>query len=372
MREIICGGDIPRQFSRICQAHGCKRVLLVCGASFYSSALHVAFEKTLEEGGIRLVHFSGFSPNPEVSAVEAGLDRFRAGGCDFILAAGGGSAMDVAKCIKLFCAVEDTRNLLEQEIVPNQIPLAVLPTTAGSGSEATHFAVCYRGEEKLSISHESAKPGYVLLEPETLRTLPDYQKKSAMLDAFCHAVESYWSVNATPQSQGYSARAIGLIRRHRRRYLDNDPESLAGMMTAAYLAGKAIDLAQTTAAHAMSYRLTKRFGLAHGHGVAICLPALWRFARLHPEQWVHPRGAAYLRRTMDELQTLVSGETGEDVSDTLARWLQELGLVAPDDPGEEELSFLAGTVDPDRLRNHPIALSEPQRKALYHAIFKEK
>ena len=99
--------------------------------------------------------------------------------------------MDVAKCIKVFYNMDEQRNYLEQEIVPNDVRLLAAPTTAGTGSEATRDAVLYFEGKKQSVSHESCIPSAVLMDPSLLQTLPEYHRKSSMLDA----TESFWSVN---------------------------------------------------------------------------------------------------------------------------------------------------------------------------------
>lgn len=243
---------------------GFRRVFLVCGSSFclLTPGKHL---QTLEERGeVRLVRFSGFSPNPCREEVNAGIAGFQTSECGLIVAAGGGSAMDTAKCIR--------------HSVGRGIPLLAIPTTAGSGSEATHFAVVYRNGIKESV--DCGLPDVVMLDPSTLETLPDYQRKATMLDALCHAVESFWSVNSTPESAAYSKQALRQIMDRYPGYFNNDPAGNAGMLQAAHTAGQAINIARTTAGHAMCYQLTKLYGFAHGHAqIAVLTPGdepIWR------------------------------------------------------------------------------------------------
>lgn len=141
----------------------------------------------------------------------AGVKAFLESSADAIAAVGGGSAMDVAKCIKLYSGMDHNVCYLEQEIIPNDIRFLAVPTTAGTGSEATRFAVIYYEGEKQSVAHESCIPDAVLVDPEALKTLPTYHRKAAMLDAFCHAVESFWSIKSTEESRGLAAEAIRMI-----------------------------------------------------------------------------------------------------------------------------------------------------------------
>ena len=124
------------------------------------------------------------------------------------------------------------------------------------------------------------------MDASALKTLPIYQKKSTMMDALCHSIESYWSVNSTEESNKYSKQAIQTILENKDAYLANKDLGNANMLKAAYLAGKAINITQTTAGHAMSYKLTSLYGIAHGHAVAICISKLWEYM-LEPVSYTH-------------------------------------------------------------------------------------
>ena len=187
-----------------------------------------------------VVRFSDFKPNPLYDSVVEGVELFKKENCDSIFAVGGGSAMDVAKCIKLYSNMPgDGKDgaWLREKIVPNEIPFLAMPTTAGTGSEATRYAVIYYGGEKQSITSESFIPATVLMDPNSLKTLPLYQKKATMCDALCHSIESFWSVNSTEESRKYSAEAIREVLANMEGYLANREEANAGMLMAAHKAG---------------------------------------------------------------------------------------------------------------------------------------
>ena len=186
----------------------------------------------------------GFQPNPLYENVLSGLECYRKNSCNAIIAVGGGSAMDVAKCIKLYSNMQgdgEDGSYLKQKILPNEIPFLAIPTTSGTGSEATRFAVIYFNGVKQSVSDYSCIPGTVLLDAGMLKTLPQYQKKSTMLDALCHAIESFWSVNSTRESKNYSREAIEIVIKNLDAYLENKEEGNAEMLIAANTAGKAIN-----------------------------------------------------------------------------------------------------------------------------------
>ena len=135
---------------------GAERLFLVCGSSLRTWRLGGYFDALEERLGIQVVRFSGFRPNPRYEEAEAAEAAFRAAGCQALAAVGGGSALDVAKCVKLWAERDP-------------IPFLAVPTTAGTGSEATRYAVVYRRGEKQSIAHERCLPSAVMLDPAARR-----------------------------------------------------------------------------------------------------------------------------------------------------------------------------------------------------------
>lgn len=347
---------------------GAKRVFLVCGRSIGSLKINDYFDTLPQRLGVAVVRFSDFQPNPLYESVVAGVELFRQEKCDCIIAVGGGSGMDVAKCIKLYSNMDPARNYLKQEIVPNDIPLMAVPTTAGTGSEATRYAVIYYEGEKQSVTDESCIPQAVLFDPSALETLPIYQKKSAMLDAFCHAVEAFWSVNSTGESQSYSRQAIRLILDNRQGYLAGEKDCNVAMLKAAHLGGQAINITQTTAGHAMCYKLTSLYGVAHGHAAALCVRRLWPYMLAHPERCVDPRGEDYLRGVFDALAEAMDCGDSAQAAEKFNAIFEELALSVPQLRDAEELELLSASVNPVRLKNHPIALDREVIRDLYRSI----
>ncbi len=359
-----------KEIEKVLKEEKAASVLLVCGNSFRRQALYQELCAYVKEAGARLTEFSDFAPNPKYESVVEGVRTFLEHQCDFLIAAGGGSAMDVAKCIKWFWNMDPETLYLKQEIRNNEIPFLTIPTTAGTGSEATRFAVIYYEGNKQSVAHVSGIPKYVLLEPSLLLSLPEYQKKATMLDALCHALESYWSVNATEESQSYAARAIQEVFRWKDAYLANKPEGNAGMLLASNTAGQAINLTQTTAGHAMCYKLTTLYGLAHGHAAALCVAALWPYMTAHTEDCIDPRGASCLREMFQNLARVMDCENAEAAVEKYRAFLQELALEVPVLRDEEEMELLKHSVNPDRLKNNPVLLRTETLERLYRQILR--
>lgn len=349
------------------QERNVRSLFLVCGNSIRHLQLGAYFEELPRRMGIRVVRFSDFQPNPCYESVEKGVEAFRASGCDLIVAVGGGSAMDVAKCIKLYSNMDPAENYLRQRIVPNGIPFLAVPTTAGTGSEATRFAVIYYGGEKQSVAHDSCIPETVILDPAVLRTLPLNQKKATMLDALCHAVESFWSVNSSEESQAFSRQAIELIMQHLQGYLANTEQGNAGMLLAANIAGKAINITQTTAGHAMCYKLTSRFGLPHGQAAGLCVAKLWPYMNDHSDRCTDARGEAYLKQVLDRIAAAMGCDSAKAGAEKLQALVNSLELPLPQ-AQEEDFALLAHSVNAERLKNHPVALDTAAIDHLYHEI----
>ena len=340
-----------------------RKIMLVHGKSMDRLHLGRYFRKLAAHFDI--IEFTDFTPNPEYESIERGVRIFNREHCDVIVAVGGGSAIDTAKCIKLFSNMRSDVNYIEQKIVPNAIPFLAIPTTGGSGSEATQFAVIYYRGKKHSIDDASALPDTVLFDARSLLELSIYQKKATLLDAFCHAVESMWSINANDESRHYAREAIRLIVANKNLYIDGKPDlqCCAFILYAANLAGRAINISKTTAAHAMCYRLTKKFGLAHGHAVARCLVVLWKFM----SEFAIENRRADLLRIFDELDSLNTVGGGTRIVEDFNRQLDDWGLNSPIDLNDS-VDELVASVNLQRLANNPVALRADDLKKLYQLI----
>lgn len=365
-RPILCDGTVGTELLRILQERSIKKLLLVCGSSYDRLPIRAQIENLPAEQ----VRFSGFTPNPLYEAVCQGVDLFRSEGCDGILAVGGGSAIDVAKCVKLYCRMKPAEHYLEQEPKDTKVPLIAVPTTAGTGSEATRFAVIYYCGEKQSVTHASILPDYALLEPAVLAGLPDYQRKCALLDALCQGLEAWWSLGSTPESREYSRLAVEGIRANWRQYIEErEPSAAKAILLAANYAGRAINIAQTTAPHAMSYKLTSLYGLPHGHAVALCLPEVWQYMLEHLEDCRDERGSEYLRRVFAAVAQALGAEEPKAAIGQLRKLLRVLGLARPVASNRaQELVLLSRSVNLLRLGNNPVPLDQPALLTLYERI----
>ena len=341
-----------------------RNYMLVCDSSFPFLPIKDAFHTKIV--------FDQFTPNPLYEQVCKGVEMFNGNHCDAIVAIGGGSTIDVAKCIKLYCKMDSTQNYLQQETKDNGVPLIAIPTTAGTGSESTRYAVIYFEGKKQSVTHESIIPNFAILEPMLLKTLPLYQKKCTMMDALCQGIESWWSVNSTDESKIYSKIAVQMIMQYWEDYIfHNTTEAAEGIMTAANYAGRAINITQTTAPHAMSYKLTSMYGLPHGHAVALCLPVVWHYMIGHPEQCIDTRGKDELLTVFGDIARALECGSADEAANYMQNMLTILELHQPEAKDRmAELEVLTDSVNPTRLKNNPVALEHDVMKSFYQSILR--
>ena len=300
--------------------------------------------------------FSSFHPNPDLSDTQAGADMFRRENCDGMISIGGGSSIDTAKAIKARLNAETEEDVIRSTLTfRTACPHIAIPGTAGTGSEATQIAVVYVNGSKVSLNHPELRPDGVILDAALLDSLPAYHKKSCALDALAQGIESYWSRGSNDDSKVHAYLAVIGVLDNLKGYLAGDPHAAEEMLDASFQSGKAIQITRTTAAHAMSYMLTKRLGLAHGHACMLTLPTLWERMQEHEEM-------------KDMLQDLSAKMRLGDmcmVPRLLRGILYDLEMAIPPVPDEETLEELAGSVNTERLNNHPVAMTKEEIREAY-------
>ena len=345
---------------------GCEKPLLVCGHSFDKLNIKEEVSRTIPQ----CVLFQDFSPNPTYEQVCKGVDAFNDGGCDSIVAIGGGSAIDVAKSIKLFCKMDKDKPYVEQTYQETGIKLIAIPTTAGTGSESTRFSLLYYKGEKISVNHDSIVPNVAILEGTVLKPLPDFQKKCTLLDALCQAIEAWWSVNSTDESKEYSQKATEIIIANWEDYLFNyNNEAADAIMLASNLAGKAINIAQTTAPHAFSYKITSLYGTPHGLAVALSFPEIWQYMNDNMDKCCDSRGKDYLAETFVEIAHTMGVATVEEAIGVFREILSKMQVGKPHSNSREKaIELLANSVSPFRLKNNPVELSLETMRNIYDTI----
>lgn len=373
MQKIVNGiANLPAILKEV----GCKKLFLVIDSSYPFLNIKDSIEALPVEEKVK---FSDFTPNPLYEQVCNGIELLKQSQCDTILAVGGGSAIDVAKCIKLAVLAKEGNAAIIPPLVSQRLPIdgtkvpfIAIPTTAGTGSESTHNAVMYYEGVKQTVTNDGVLPDYALLEPSVLKTLPLYQKKCTMMDALCQGIESWWSVNSTEESYEYSRKTVELIMTNWRKYIfENDDEAAAQILLAANYGGRAINITQTTAAHAFSYKITSLYKLPHGHAVAVCLPEIWNYMLKHIDFCIDERGKDYLSHTFNQIAQSMGSGSPDDAVYCFRRMMKEMVLSNPIAiDKEQELNILSNSVNPIRLRNSPVSIDYKNIYNLYLIIIK--
>lgn len=364
-QPITSPADLYSEIHVILETNLACRPFVVCTKSFDTSVL----VQYLNQYKITCTCFSAFQPNFRYESILEGIQVAREAKCDFLLSIGGGSAIDLAKCINVYLYLDTKTDLLLQNINECAWKHLAIPTTAGTGSESTQFAVIYVNGEKVSVSHPCMIPDYVILSPSLLHSLPDYQKKCTLLDALCQSIESFWSIHSTDESKMLAKNSIQLILSNLWAYFTGDENAAFQIMKAANLSGQAINMTRTTAAHAMSYKLTALYGIPHGRAVAVCLPALWEYLDVNSDCCIDARGTAYLSQVLKELDEIfLSEQTGLPGYVFFHQLLIYFNMIPLQINAEIEIDSLAAAVNSARLGNFPVSLGQNAICELYKKI----
>ncbi len=358
--QEIFGCGSAEKLSEILVRLGAKKPFIVTGkASFNKSGGREIIENISPDYDI--VFFSEFSPNPLLEEAVEGYFSCRDHGADIIIAIGGGSAIDVAKTINAIYGAPEKAKDIAMGVCPvsegDALPLIAIPTTAGTGSEATHFAVIYVDEKKYSIASQKLIPEVVILDPRFTDSLSPYLTACTGFDALCQAIESFWAKGATSESCEFATEAIPLI-------LENLPsavncpseEDREWLLYASNLAGKAINISKTTAPHALSYTITSLWGVPHGHAVALTLGAFFIFH----EESVGEHHPFY--ETIQELYQMLGVNSGKSAFDKWYKLMEECGLSSSPSGvnmcATNNIKQIVAGVNLERLSNHPIAMNQ--------------
>jgi alcohol dehydrogenase class IV len=295
-------------------------------------------------------------------------------GVDLIIAVGGGTIIDIAKIISIAYSngCKKVEEILSDKTLGNRLDLIFIPTTAGTGSEATSFAVVYQDKVKISIDHKSLLPTYTVLDPVLLKSLPIPILNSTVLDALAQAIESIWARGGTEESREYSKEAIGLILDNLDK--ENTIERLSGLQVASHLAGKAINISKTTLPHSISYPVTSHFGVPHGVAVFLTLPKVAELNYYAIEDTVQ-QGVQIvdIQKSFSILFSLFGVDGIDQLGERLEDVMIELGFKArlrDYGIGREALSFLAdNALTKGRSDNNPRKVDRDEVLGLLEEIY---
>ncbi len=357
--KIKFGAGVAMQMQALVEENGYKKGILICDKFFLTNGL---VEKIMKATPSLKVVYSDITPNPLLSEVTKASNLIKENGIDFAIALGGGSSMDLAK---FACALATAEYSAEdyfykrQDFVNAPIPLFAMPTTAGTGSEVTSVSVC--NDDVTGTKAPLACPKffakYAVVDPELTVGLPKYQTAITGLDAFCHAIEAYWSMQRQPICDMFAIEAskhiLGAIEDA---YANgSDINARTEMSYGSLLAGLAFTLTRTASIHGCSYPLSIDYHLPHGEACAYTL-----------DKFVRVNGKAEPER-MNYFAKAVGFEDYDKLADKLLELKKAFNLkITLEDLGCTDVEKLAKDCAVHPLcHNNPVILTAEEMKALF-------
>jgi alcohol dehydrogenase class IV len=365
---IRFGAGRLNELPEACAQAGIIRPLLVTDRGLANLPITRAALDILEASGLGRCLFAEVDPNPNEQNLEAGVEAYRAGGHDGVIAFGGGSGLDLGKMVAFMSGqarpvwdFEDIGDWWTRADAEAIAPIVAVPTTAGTGAEVGRASVITnsRTHEKKIIFHPKVLPTVVICDPELTVGMPKPITAGTGLDAFAHCVEAFSSPHYHPMSQGIALEGMRLVKGYLpRAYADGtDLEARAHMMSAAMMGSTAFQKG-LGAIHAMSHPIGAVFNSHHGTTNAICMPAVLAF------------NADRIRERFDMAAAYLGIEGGfdgfrafvQELNDQMGipRTLSEIGAT-PD-----HIDHLADMAIQDpSCGGNPVALSVDDLKALF-------
>lgn len=280
-QRLFGNGSFTR-LPQVLSAFNAEKVLLVLGQQSFKKSLHFQKLKSYLEPYEIIAEIS-VSQNPTQSEIQSEINRLRSIPFNLVLAIGGGSVLDVGKLLATvpFQIETDLSVYFHSPAFGDKsVPLVVLPTTSGTGSEVTPYVSLETSEKKkLTIGHSALYPTLTIIDPELTYSMPSYLTACTGFDALSQAIESYWSIHSTAFSTTHSLRALELIIKNLKKVIayPRDADARLAMALGSCEAGLAIAQTKTTAVHSVSYPITAHFKIAHGHACALTLSSFIRF-----------------------------------------------------------------------------------------------
>lgn len=284
--EIIFGRGTLDKLSEYVRKFDCKKAFIISGPHLKKIGLVDKCRDALKIAGIKSGVFTDIEGNPGTDTVDKAAEQFVDSGSDLIVAFGGGSPIDVAKAVAILATYGGTITDYEGVgKVPGPVtPIIAIPTTAGTGSEATAFSVItdHSRNYKLTVGSDYLLPKCAILDPELIMSVPVKTASACGVDALVHAIEAYISLKASPFSDMMALKALELIGKNLRAYVANRQSRAASdaMMQGSLYAGIAFSHARLGDVHAMSHPVSAYFDVPHGLANAILLPFITEFNEL--------------------------------------------------------------------------------------------
>jgi alcohol dehydrogenase class IV len=349
-----------------------KKIFLVSGKkSYIECGAKKILSPILQKYNVK--QFSDFSSNPKFTDIEKGVKLFKRQNPDLIIAVGGGSVIDMAKSINVLSTQDNNPKeyvLKNKEILVPGKKMVAIPTTAGTGSESTCFSVVYIGKTKHTLKHQFILPNCSIVDPQFTFKLNKKITAETGADALTQAIESYWSVNSTTQSKVFASTAIALILKNLSKVVNNpDNKSRSEMSRAANLAGRAINISETTACHAISYPITSFFNITHGQAVVLTLGSLLNYnSQVSSSDITDKRGVRYVKTVIKDILKLLNVNNCQKAQKKIESIMVEIGLAIRLHQlkiSKKDLKIILDNgFNPERMKNNPRKVTERELRKI--------
>lgn len=377
--RILCEpNSLSTKLGKVVKDFGATQVLIVTDKALVQLGFVNLAIEALSAEGIQAIVFDGVIPDPTVEVVDNALNLARHHHCDAIVALGGGSSIDTAKIIALHDnPFISATNLFNQDLSKfNKLPLIAIPTTAGTGAEVTFVSVITATDgNKFAVFHSKILPDVAILDANLTLGLPPLITAATALDAMVHCIEAYTSrTKKNPISDALAVKGLQLLWQNYRKVMTDGKniEARSEMLLGSCLAGMAFVNASVAAVHGLSYPLSIRFHVPHGHANALVMAGVFTFnlpaAQQHyaelaravlPKQTLSLDDTAAATLFIDELKQFLT-ESGLKTS------LRELGIQQTDIDG---LATLMINTYARLIVSNPIDMTVDDVKKIYQDVF---
>jgi alcohol dehydrogenase class IV len=364
--NIVFGAGKVKEIGTLTKPLGKKALIVTGGSSAKKSGLYDRVKENLAAAGIDSVLFDKVTPNPLTTTAIEGASAAGENGCDIVVAIGGGSVMDCAKAIA-FIAVNDgdiNDYIYNVKTSDKALPVVLVPTTCGTGSEGNGFSVLTNPEngDKKSLRCNAIVAKVSIVDPECMQTMPKSVLASVGFDALCHSIEAYTSKIAQPFTDALALYAIELIVNNLVNIYKGTDESLTAweaVTVASTIGGMVINQAGVTLAHGMEHPASGIKNITHGKGLAALTPAVIEASY---------SGAV---EKFTRISKLLGGESAADCADRIRMLLKELDLnIGLSDLGIEEndIPWMAENcmkVSAAGVANNPVVFTQKEIAEIY-------
>lgn len=363
--NLIFGRGTTEKTGEIAASFGKKALVVTGTGSTKRSGLLDRVVSSLKAFGAETAVFDKVTQNPLTTTVYEGVALAKESGCDMVLGVGGGSIMDAAKAIA-FCCVNDgdiSDYIFGKKQGKGSLPIILIPTTCGTGSEGNQIAVLTNPEtmDKKALYTMQIMPSASIIDPDVMMTMPKQVLSSVGFDAFTHSLEAYTSKKANPLTDAQALLAIRLITENLPKLMSDysDVAAWESVSLAATLGGMVIGAAGVSAAHGMEHPASGLKNIVHGRGLAALTPPI--VERLAPA----------LPQKFSEVSKILGGRDEKDCADGIRRFLKairldvklgDLGITADD---VEWMTENCMKISIGNLKNAPVTFSREEVAEIY-------